>query len=375
MDNNVGACDNQTDAKIMNLSTKSTFSGDEDSAAPLNLCVKKSSTTLKPNSSIERNKCINVVNNLVEPNHQPTHTFSTNPQSSSPIVPQQKRRGRKPKALLNNVEQLANLSEISSFLSSNAASQQIHQIATNHDIKPRKRGRPPTLSPPHNSIAAHTSNLANSSSTLSSSYPFNLFNTPSDVLSSWPGLNALTAAAAAAAAAASGNPFGSQLAFNNIFNKLNSKDINNLNLLNTNLFGLKNNSQENDFIPKLPKNDKRIKEDNNFLSNFSSKNFDSSSVNKNSSAHKSHTNEKQLKIPLNHGFVFFPSYFHFFLIFFVFRWRRSTYITGFSKTGTIEGDVTYFGPCGKRIKSYPELMKVSLNFLIEFRLMMLSIFL
>lgn len=49
---------------------------------------------------------------------------------------------------------------------------------------------------------------------------------------------------------------------------------------------------------------------------------------------------------------------HGFYCCFLFSWKRLTYVTGFSKTGTIEGEVTYVTPCGKTVKNHFELIKV-----------------
>ena len=322
----------KTISNIMNLSTKSKFSNDEDVSVPLNLSVKKAATpsSSSNSNSFEGSKLPSklIVNNLVNSNrpvlsHPLLHQLQQHqqqqqqPSLTPPIIPQQKKRGRKPKALQNNNDSahhhFLNFADIASvannFLSPNLTGQSTHTSTPNNAIpetKPRKRGRPPTLSPPHNamqSLAAHASNLgkANTSGAFTPAYPFNLFNTP-DVLSSFPGLNALTAAAAAAAAA-TGNPFSNSHNPFNLFNKLNAKEINNfnLNLMNTNLFNLKNQqSQENDFVNNKPhKPERKAKEEPN--SNSQPSKNSENSTSKGSFAHKPHPNEKQLRIPLNHG--------------------------------------------------------------------------
>ena len=82
----------------------------------------------------------------------------------------------------------------------------------------------------------------------------------------------------------------------------NAKDINNinnfnLNLMNTNLFNAKNQQpHENEFVNnKAAKLERRPKEES---TSQASKNADNNSK---SFAHKPHPNEKQLRIPLNHG--------------------------------------------------------------------------
>lgn len=44
-----------------------------------------------------------------------------------------------------------------------------------------------------------------------------------------------------------------------------------------------------------------------------------------------------------------------------FRFKRLTYITGFSKQASIEGDVIYVAPCGKRLKNSQDLIKVTMK--------------
>lgn len=43
-----------------------------------------------------------------------------------------------------------------------------------------------------------------------------------------------------------------------------------------------------------------------------------------------------------------------------FRWRRETRIKSFSRSG-VRGEVIYYAPCGKKLRSYPEVVRVSLN--------------
>ncbi|KAH9413836.1 hypothetical protein DERP_009434, partial [Dermatophagoides pteronyssinus] len=290
--------------------------------------------------------------------------------------------------------------------------QQLQQQQQQQLQQPRKRGRPPTLSPPHN---AHQNSLTNSKLAVSAinqqqqqqqatsafhqnTYPFNLFNTPAvaasandGILPNFPGLNALSFAAAAAIAAggANNNQLANHQLFNNAVNQFNILQKLNPNLLNANLFGnLKNpielaaaaasltannndninnkhtsssttsssSSSSSKFIdPALFSAHKELTDQvqANFLASLPAavaKNFigDQSSggslMNKNSFAHHkssstNSTSDKQIRIPLNHGF------------------QRFTYITGFSKTGTIEGDVIYLAPCKKKLKSYQDLIK------------------
>jgi hypothetical protein len=57
---------------------------------------------------------------------------------------------------------------------------------------------------------------------------------------------------------------------------------------------------------------------------------------------KLEVDERELRIPLEHG------------------WRRETVINGVSRTGVVKGEVTYFSPCGRRFKQYPDVVRVSI---------------
>lgn len=56
---------------------------------------------------------------------------------------------------------------------------------------------------------------------------------------------------------------------------------------------------------------------------------------------KLEVDERELRIPLEHG------------------WRRETIINGVSRTGVVKGEVTYYSPCGRRFKQYPDVVRVS----------------
>ncbi|KAI2810366.1 hypothetical protein BLOT_001527 [Blomia tropicalis] len=380
---------NNIETNIMNLSTKSSipFGTDEDGSAPLNLSVKRtsnSSTTTTATSSstaaaVNLSQTSNsqtlasklLVNNLVAANNNNHSNSSSHHQNAfvnslfsqqlqqqqqqamvaaaanslSSLMPQPKKRGRKPKSfqqphhqqqqqqqqqvndkLTNSFHQFSDLTAAMNQFMAAGASSLGHNASTSSpssDIKPRKRGRPPTLSPPHSSlIAAHA------------------------------------AAAAAGSFPNSQNPF-------DIFNKLQqNKDMNpfnNLNLLNSNLFNnLKNfqsptNEQFNIGLSKSSKSNERRQQQNHPQTSTpkeatespssSSRHNATSDVGNNTAtpkgsfAHKQHSNEKQLRIPLNHG------------------WKRLTFVSSLNKNGTIDGCVNYIAPCGKKVKNHPELIK------------------
>jgi len=56
---------------------------------------------------------------------------------------------------------------------------------------------------------------------------------------------------------------------------------------------------------------------------------------------KVEVDERELRIPLEHG------------------WHRETVINGVSRTGVVKGEVTYYSPCGRRFKQYPDVVRVS----------------
>ena len=47
-------------------------------------------------------------------------------------------------------------------------------------------------------------------------------------------------------------------------------------------------------------------------------------------------------------------------------WRRETVINGVSRTGVVKGEVTYYSPCGRRFKQYPDVVRVSVTVLARF---------
>ena len=148
------------------------MNNDEDmSSIPLNLCIKKPE---KVSESSNANS-----------NHEKTHTKVNVPQVNSTInschyslINQSKKRGRKPKSILASSN--PTIAHSSPFI----------------DIKPRKRGRPPTLSPPpsHSSHLQQTAlSIANKlhfsslSGAFQNQYPFALLNTP--LQPGWPTLS------------------------------------------------------------------------------------------------------------------------------------------------------------------------------------------
>ena len=152
---------------------------EEDCVMPLDLCVKRVTHELGDNSN--RNNSIFNKSNASHVHNNASTAINTpqyNPSSHS-----SRKRGRKPKSLLAAASDLmvaSNLATLSNFI----------------DTKPRKRGRPPTLSPPLSSIcgqqplAAHSSNLnkaLSSSGAFQPHFPYAVLNTP--LQPGWPSLS------------------------------------------------------------------------------------------------------------------------------------------------------------------------------------------
>lgn len=153
---------------------------EEDCVLPLDLCVKRTSQeSSASNVNNSRNSSIFNKSNASHEHNNVSAAINTpqyNPSSHS-----SRKRGRKPKSLLatNDLTIASNLATLSNFI----------------DTKPRKRGRPPTLSPPLSSIcgqqplAAHSSNLKalSSSGAFQSNFPYAVLNTP--LQPGWPSLS------------------------------------------------------------------------------------------------------------------------------------------------------------------------------------------
>lgn len=43
------------------------------------------------------------------------------------------------------------------------------------------------------------------------------------------------------------------------------------------------------------------------------------------------------------------------------RWRRQTRLRQVGASGGLRGDVYYFAPCGKKLRTYPEVTRVSMR--------------
>lgn len=358
----------------MNLSNKTI--SNEDESVPLNLCVKKKSSAASQRRdrsagavdglNSEDAATIKLVNALIsshqakqqqqqqQPQSGPIHDaaalavanaaisqqlqnlYNQNmmvQQQQQQLPPQPKKRGRKPKsaAVVNQNNQLSNFVDslstnvANNLLASHFASQQTAgmQNIPSTSAAPRKRGRPPTLSPPEVSLTSvpmapsgsavgnNKSKANNSGAFNPSAYPFNIFNNP-ELLANWPGLNALTTAAAAAASSSSSGADHHQ--FNNAQNLMNAKALQGLQQNFNNLLfnNLKNASAMSDSSmqpqqasvkpskSRSNNSNKQQLEDANLFANLFRNSLLDMESNKNSSAHSSHANEKQIRIPLNH---------------------------------------------------------------------------
>jgi hypothetical protein len=252
---------------------------EDDSIMPLNLCVKKSR-----NDSNDSN-----VNNKIFPKSSSTHVNNVNNISTTINTPQynllsqSRKRGRKPKSLLATTSNL--------IVPSN-----VLPIVNNFiDNKPRKRGRPPTLSPPlcslqsQQPLAAHSSNLSKSlsSGAFSQHFPYAVLNTP--LQPGWPSLSST-----------------GQLIFPDKLNGSESRhEINNYKLLHK-------RSHETDISESSDNNDSLVSD---LVSNEDESNSDSDSqksANKTSDPHdkrsfgqKTVSDEKLIRLPLERGLDFF----------------------------------------------------------------------
>ena len=48
-------------------------------------------------------------------------------------------------------------------------------------------------------------------------------------------------------------------------------------------------------------------------------------------------------------------------MFWIHRWRRQTRLRQVGAAGSLRGDVYYFAPCGKKLRTYPEVTRVSVK--------------
>jgi hypothetical protein len=253
---------------------------EDDSIMPLNLCVKKSRNDSEENSNLK---------NKIFPKSSSTHVNNVNNISTTINTPQynllsqSRKRGRKPKSLLATTSNL--------IVPSN-----VLPIVNNFiDNKPRKRGRPPTLSPPlcslqsQQPLAAHSSNISKSlsSGAFSQHFPYGVLNTP--LQPGWPSLSST-----------------GQLIFPDKLNGSESRhEINNYKLLHK-------RSHETDISESSDNNDSLVSD---LVSNEDESNSDSDSQksgNKTSDSHdkrsfgqKTVCDEKLIRLPLEHGLDFF----------------------------------------------------------------------
>lgn len=65
--------------------------------------------------------------------------------------------------------------------------------------------------------------------------------------------------------------------------------------------------------------------------------------------------EKELRIPLEHS------------------WQRQTKIRGIGKRGIV-GEVLYHAPCGKKLRTYPDVMKVTFFFFFLLKSLIIGIY-
>ncbi len=68
-------------------------------------------------------------------------------------------------------------------------------------------------------------------------------------------------------------------------------------------------------------------------------------------------NETLVRIPLNRGYVE-ENFFEFSIV--ALRWKRVTIVRAITRTG-VRGDVSYYAPCGRKLRSFQEIDRVDFN--------------
>ena len=384
-----------------------------DDSAPLDLCVKKSSG---PSASSSRNfqtpssaksrlltdgspdhfnllNQLNLINNATRRESGEDERMSSGSDASS----QPRRRGRKPKSLMasgsnsgQTQQQAATSALMASMMAHNASSnpssvaaQQLLSAVASGQLSsstnqsssatqgvPRKRGRPPLLSPPPN--IAHMRKSTALSSAASGSSAGSLLNpnqsNPNLELLNQLGLAGLFAQAAVAGGQNTGNNWPSfsstgQLMFpnSNLNHSTNAKQSNGSSSLfsgqnrpssrGTNSASANRNSYPSELLlssSAAAAADQQHQQDmmmslmlldSDFMNDSSL--LDSEPEDPSKRDLRPNLNQEDIRIPLRYG------------------WKRHTIIKKISAFG-IKGEILYFSPDNKRVKSHNDVAKVSL---------------
>ncbi|XP_054161911.1 bromodomain adjacent to zinc finger domain protein 2B-like [Oppia nitens] len=287
---------------------------EDDCALPLDLCVKKPKDEIKDTSSEIRKTSI-FAKSSVDINHtfnNKSHNIAgisaINTPQYNPLYHSSRKRGRKPKSIL------ATTSASSNTVSNVTVPSNLNALTNFSDNKPRKRGRPPTLSPPlpgvqsKQPLAAHISHVTkalSSSSAFQHHLPYMM-------------LNALQPGFSHQLQALANNAFFSD--------KLNGNEM-----------------------LKFHKNSANVSESSDNMDSMASESEsnDESGTDSGSQVNRLHTsgynnmfgvNENELRIPFQFG------------------WRRETRITNITNSG-VEGEVVYYSPCDHKLRTYSDIVK------------------
>jgi hypothetical protein len=311
-------------------------SGD-DLGAPLDLCIKK------PSSSRHDNPIAS--SSLIPPGarlEDLTRRLSQGSDESLNSYP--KKRGRKPKSLL-----LSGLSSTSSGSNSNLMNPSNASIPSVNDLnRPRKRGRPPLMSPPPNiemqsSSTAQNRLIANKHSNMNSSPSSNSVD-PLAFMSN-PALLA-NFLAQQQQLASQGWP-GILGQINPMFMPNAIKDLFTHQL--SGLQGQQPQSKASSSLPSTPQasfgssRQQQMLQQQHLLTTVSQSpatNDSDSGGDDSVDDFKPGTNEEDIRVPIRFG------------------WRRFTIISKVSSSG-VKGDVIYSSPEGKKLRTLNEIHKVS----------------
>jgi len=341
------SCDKTKDHFLRHSLPSSMVEVTEDSGAPLDLCIKKprdrdeqhkapspSRTTASSSSLLQSSFPMSAVQHLEDVSRRLSESSEG---SSSSIFP--KKRGRKPKSLLANATlPSATVTSSTGSMTSLPVTplallqqqhQQLHQQQLQaNEQKPRKRGRPPLMSPPPNIDVS----AASSSSSK--------FLNPQDILQA----TILAQQQLAAAQAARWSPLfptgqlmmpnGMREALAHLYtNSLQQAAAAGASTSNSASRGLPTTSSSSGFdsLSQKPSDSSKVEVNS----------VDSDSDDEDSSKpddFKPGTSAEDIRIPLKFG------------------WRRYTIINRISSSG-VKGDVVYISPEGKKLRTLNDIQK------------------
>ena len=309
-------------------SSKEAFgSNSEDTGAPLDLCMKK------PRSETASNASPSFPSSLRLEDLSRRLSESSDGSVNSQLFP--KKRGRKPKSLLASA----------SGNSVPAASSNVLPSIPVVNDRPRKRGRPPLMSPPPNidvaSVASSSGKFGNNAAAdqlalISSQLQANVFAQQQQQLAA--------AQAAGWPASLLGSLTGSVMP-----NAIKDLFLHQLSSLQASLPQQQQQQQQqqsNSSTSRQPHH--QLAREGLLMNRASSSSLDTSANDTDSGEEdsiddfKPGTNEEDIRIPLRYG------------------WRRYTIIKKIGSTG-VRGDVLYMSPEGKKLRTLNDIQKVCLS--------------